>query len=1073
MFKPYKNGSSQIIGFDDQETEVYLPPVGYVENKLTGKLEKRPILFKSLPKKDQKWQRTPLPDNYEERSAIEKHKQQNNPEYVDEELDEFRAQEWDRRINGVWMAIGNKSKKPTEYVYLTGLAYFYFNWWKCDFGYPNFRFVYLEVFYLIEWGLQNPKCAGLALSTLRRFGKTAILGVFLYEHASRTPNAYAGLQAQTLKDAKNKFFQNVVYPWKYLPDFFKPVYDYNSTQSTELFFRTPVPRGKSALFLSSKNDNALYSKIDFRESGETAYDGYKLHRYAMEEPAKCLAKDTLVKMYDGTNKKVQDVVKGDLLRGDDNIPRTVFSTTKGKEVMYDIIPNSNKAKVWSCNESHILSCKVSSDKIIKGYNRGDIINLSILEYLALTPNQQRHLMCYRVSVDYAGQTHQINPYLLGVWLGDGSSKAPVLSGNKKEVNNEIIRICEKENIEYNSRVQKTEGRTPLNYIGLKSMLPKFRFYNLLGNKHIPQEYLIDSKQNRLELLAGLLDTDGNLCKKSKSSFSITQKSKELSENIVELCFSLGFYASINEMQVKLKGWDSPRIYYRIGIYGDVWKIPNRVEAKKSKRTSTYNRKDPSIYGFTVKKKEIGEYYGFSIDGNRLFLLGDYTVTHNTTEADVYKRWQVVRPTLMNGPQVVGFSFLPTTIEEADQGGDEYVRLFEESFPNVAKNSPNNTTKTGLTAHFIQGFKGYIFDEYGRSVIDDPEEDEEVLDEFGNRIYEGAKTSLKKDREAVKDDPSALASLIRKYPWTWAEAKIADNDKCVFNAVKLNDRLSELSVMESMKQYTTTYGNFIWADDDRKKVVFDQNNKGRFKVAQLIKDEDKNANRVSLGGTRDGIPIYEPTNDTKYIIGTDPIEHGKIVDNKRASNAAAYVFRKFDPHVDRKESQDFQGRIKWETHNFIVQYIYRPLNPEIYYEDMIKICHYFGCSILIENQKPAIMTYFKMRGYERFIMYRPEDTFTTTTGAQDTLGIPASKVMIDYYTEKLQTFVAHHAHRIHFTELLMDLLKFDPSNTKVYDATVAAGYTLTAAENKVEETQEVYLENLLPLYNNHGTQSDPI
>lgn len=727
MYKEFKNGSKVTIGFDDHETEVNLPPVGFVFNKLTKKLERRPILFKGTVVKNQKWKRTELPENYEKRSQLEKAKQESNPKFVDEELEAFRAQEWDRRINGVWMHIGNRSGKPPETVYLTGLAYFYFNWWKCDFGFPSFRFVYLEVFYLLEWGIENPNCTGLILSTLRRFGKTAILGVFLFEFVSRMKTSYSGLQAQTKLDAKNKFMLNVIGPWRKLPDFFSPIYDFNSTQSSELNFKTPVSRGKTAFLMEKEDDNSLESKIDFRDASETAYDGEKLHRYAMEEPGK------------------------------------------------------------------------------------------------------------------------------------------------------------------------------------------------------------------------------------------------------------------------------------------------------------------------------------------------------TKEANVSKRWDVVRPCLTNGPKVIGFAFMPTTIEEADEGGDEFVELFEDSFPNIAHSSPNGKTKTGCISHFIQGFKGYLFDEYGRSVIEDPEEGEEVFDEWGDQILEGAKTILKRDRDTVKDSPTKLAGLIRKYPWTWAEAKMVDNDKCVFNAVKLNDRLSEVSVMESMKQNVTTMGNFVWLDKDLGKVTFDANINGRFKVAQLIKKEEER-NKVLNIGVVDGVIQFAPSNDIKFIIGTDPIEHGKVTDAKRSSDAAAYVFRKFDREVDDPNTVDDQGRIKWQTHNFVVQYIHRPLDPEIYYEDMIKICTYFGCSVLIENQKAGIMTYFKLRGYERFIMYRPKDTFTTEGNSQDTLGVPASKPMIGQYTEKLQTFYSHHAHRIFFTELLMDSLKFDPSNTKVHDATVAAGYTLLAAENKVELPKQTHLGNIFQLYDNSGGES---
>ena len=150
--------------------------------------------------------------------------------------------------------------------------------------------------------------------------------------------------------------------------------------------------------------------------------------------------------------------------------------------------------------------------------------------------------------------------------------------------------------------------------------------NLLENKHIPNNYLINSKKNRLELLAGLIDSDGHY-DKEVNGYEITQKNEDLAKQIKYLCDTLGFRTSLIKKKASIKSIDFETEVYRVRIFGNINIIPVKIERKKAKEWTcnrTWNQT-----GITIEKDKIDEYFGFEIDGNKLFLLEDMTVTHNT------------------------------------------------------------------------------------------------------------------------------------------------------------------------------------------------------------------------------------------------------------------------------------------------------------------------------------------------------------------------------------------------------------------------------------------------------------
>ena len=153
-----------------------------------------------------------------------------------------------------------------------------------------------------------------------------------------------------------------------------------------------------------------------------------------------------------------------------------------------------------------------------------------------------------------------------------------------------------------------------------------RRLSVIENKHIPKAYLVNSTENRLKLLAGLIDSDGHY-QEEFNCYEITQKNEELARQLKYLCDTLGFKCSLKEKQAVITSRGYISTVYRLRIFGNLDSIPVRIERKKARPLRA--RADWRVTGISVEADKVDDYYGFTIDGNSLFLLEDMTVTHNT------------------------------------------------------------------------------------------------------------------------------------------------------------------------------------------------------------------------------------------------------------------------------------------------------------------------------------------------------------------------------------------------------------------------------------------------------------
>lgn len=396
----------------------------------------------------------------------------------------------------------------------------------------------------------------------------------------------------------------------------------------DAFPGTPRPQQEMALREVAK----WFEGVD--ELSEAGYFG-------IDAPTGCHARGTKILMYDGRIKKVEDIVEGEQLMGPDSKPRKVLALYRGREVMYRVIPHRYGVP-FVCNESHILSLvrtvrdsshnqeqsKQGRKRRVDFEGRDKIVNISIRDYLNKSRTFHHTHKLYRTGVDFQESSvpREIPPYILGLWLGDGSSSQIELTSCDPEIYQEwlaygesfgmIPRVSWKGKTGHFFLTEPGPHKNPIKEL--------FKRYELINNKHIPQTYLTAPRQERLELLAGLIDTDGYLG--PNNSFEISSVSKILAEQIVFLARSLGFGVSQAE-RIKLCQTGNGGTYQIITISGNITEIPTRLSRKKA--TERKMKKSVLRTGFSLEKLPEDDFFGFELDGDHLYLLGDFTVTHNT------------------------------------------------------------------------------------------------------------------------------------------------------------------------------------------------------------------------------------------------------------------------------------------------------------------------------------------------------------------------------------------------------------------------------------------------------------
>lgn len=366
-----------------------------------------------------------------------------------------------------------------------------------------------------------------------------------------------------------------------------------------------------------------------------------LHVNGAAGVGKCISGSTPVLLASGDTKLARDIEVGDQLLGPDGGIRNVLSTCSGREQMYRVTPV--KGEPYEVNASHILSLRKSdtggSGTLSDGTkvrSSDDIVNVNVEVYKNSTPYMRKLLKGWRsgpVEFYRPQETLEIDPYILGIWLGDGQALEPSIC---KPEHTQVVHAWYDYAEAIGGIVSRYEGdRGCPNFRlcgtglgegqGKKGRNPftqKLRHYGLIGNKHIPDAYKFASVESRRALIAGLLDTDGHLVHSNYDWISVDQK---LAEDFAFLCRSVGLACYVKRVTKGIKSRGFTGTYWRCCVSGDTDKLPCRDKKAPPRKQI----KRALVTGIEVAPLGEGDYYGFTIDGDHLFMLGDFTVTHNT------------------------------------------------------------------------------------------------------------------------------------------------------------------------------------------------------------------------------------------------------------------------------------------------------------------------------------------------------------------------------------------------------------------------------------------------------------
>ena len=381
-----------------------------------------------------------------------------------------------------------------------------------------------------------------------------------------------------------------------------------------------------------------HSEYEFNKSGFIAVKGYNRNKEdnaSSNGGGKCFGKDTKVLMYDGSVKHVQDIVVGDIVMGWDSTPRVVLETHSGVGDMYEVSSARGQYK-YTCNDKHLLCLNKT---IEPGASRSpQKLEISVSDFLNSGFHIKRNYCQYIMPVTrtlFNSEDLRIDPYFLGVWLGDGTKDKPAITTMDDEiidyVTNYFSTFKNHHIAVYKRRIgvdSYSKAKTYVLYAdrGVKpcrnELIDLLKSYNLFSNKHIPEEYLNTDYDTRLKLLAGLLDTDG-CYEKERHSFEFVQKCGRLSDDFVCLARGLGFKVSVKKKVVYGK------TYMRFTIFGDLTKIPTRVKHKTCDSNYVPHKQ---VFSFHPKISYLGKdtYYGFQISGDGKFLLSNGLVVHNSS-----------------------------------------------------------------------------------------------------------------------------------------------------------------------------------------------------------------------------------------------------------------------------------------------------------------------------------------------------------------------------------------------------------------------------------------------------------
>ena len=449
----------------------------------------------------------------------------------------------------------------------------------------------------------------------------------------------------------------------------------------------------------------------------------------------------------------------------------------------------------------------------------------------------------------------------------------------------------------------------------------------------------------------------------------------------------------------------------------------------------------------------------SYDGEKLKLLVHDESGKWEKPNNILNNWRVTKTTLRLGSRIIGKCMMGSTSNALDKGGKEFKKLYDDS--DVTKRNSNGQTRSGLYSLFIPmewNYEGYI-DSYGLPVFDTPKK--QVKDPHNITIKQGVIEYWENEVEGLKEDQDALNEFYRQFPRTTKHAFRDESKQSLFNLTKIYE---QIDFNEDLKNsINITRGSFQWENGDQDtRVIFVPNKQGRFLITWIPDINIQNRRYIKNG-------VNYPGNEHMGAFGCDPYDISGTVD-KRGSNGSLHGLTKFSME-------------NAPPNHFFLEYIARPQTAEIFFEDVLMACIFYGMPILAENNKPRLLYYFKRRGYRGFAMNRPDKARNKLSVTEREIGgIPNSSedikqahaAAIETYVESFVGLKETGYGDMYFQRTLEDWAKFNINNRTTHDASISSGLALMAC-NKHRYTPTTKRE-LQPVdlgikkYNNKGSTS---
>ena len=425
------------------------------------------------------------------------------------------------------------------------------------------------------------------------------------------------------------------------------------------------------------------------------------------------------------------------------------------------------------------------------------------------------------------------------------------------------------------------------------------------------------------------------------------------------------------------------------------------------------------------------------DGEKLHILYLDEAGKWEKPADIREAWRIERTCLIVGRKIVGKALVGSTVNPMDKGGEEFRELWDDSDP--TERNANGRTKSGLYGLFIPAYDALegFFDQYGNCLTEDPEEPVMGID--GEMIDIGSKTYLKNERNALKNNPKEMNETVRQFPWSIDEAFRDSIEGSVFNVGKIYQQIDHNN---NLYPDPVVQGNFIWKEKN-KEVVFSPDPHGRFRVSWHPEPQHRNKYIEDRGGKK------SPANSHVGVGGVDSYDLDQTVDG-RGSKGAMHLYNKFNMQAP--------------SNMFVLEYASRPDLAAIFYEDVLMAAFYYGYPILIENNKYGIARYFEQRGYDNYLMDRPQHLSSSSSKVRvKTKGVPSNSVdMIQSHAQAIEHYIHNHVGikpetdvfgNMYFNRTLEDWIAYKIDKRTKYDLTISSGLALLAAQKEKKKKVE--------------------